>query len=82
MDISNDRFGITCVTIDAPMIKFTPVEIVGKGRGDSQHMAEFGKDGIRKWWYESINPAQSYLSWVMSNHWEVNYKAYQEGDPC
>ena len=80
MDISNDRFGMTWVTVDAPMVKFTPVKIVGKGRGDSQHMAEFGKDGIRKWWNESINPVQSYLSWVMSNHWEVNYKAYQEGE--
>jgi len=80
MDISNDRFGMTWVTMDAPMIKFTPVQIVGKGRGDSYYMAELGKDGIRKWWNESINPSQSYLSWVMSNHWEVNYKAFQEGE--
>jgi len=80
MDISNDRFGMTWVSMDAPMIKFSPVKIVGKGRGDSQYMAEFGREGIRTWWNESINPAQSYLSWVMNNHWEVNYKAYQEGE--
>ena len=62
------------------MVAFTPVKIAAKGRGDSQYMAEFGKAGIRDWWNESIRPNQSFLSWVMSNHWEVNYKAYQDGE--
>lgn len=79
MDISNDQYGVTWVTPDAPMIAFHPVRIAGKGRGDSQLMAEFHHDGIREWWSESIRPGQSFYSWVMSNHWEVNYKAYQEG---
>jgi alpha-mannosidase len=61
------------------MVAFTPVKIVGKGRGDSQLMAEFSKEGIRDWWNESINAGQTFHSWVMTNHWEVNYKAYQEG---
>ena len=80
LDISNDNIGVTWVTIDAPMIKFDPIRIIGKGRGDSYAMAEFGMDGIRKWWNRSIYPSQTFYSWVMSNHWEVNYKAYQEGE--
>jgi alpha-mannosidase len=79
MDISNDHFGLTWVTRDAPMMAFSPLTIAAKGRGDSQYMAEFHKDGIRDWWKDSIRSGQSFYSWVMSNHWEVNYKAYQEG---
>lgn len=80
MDISNENHGISWVSRDAPIIAFSPVKIVGKGRGDSQHMAEFGDEGIREWWNESIQPDQGFCSWVMSNHWEVNYKAFQEGE--
>ncbi len=79
IDISNDRYGMTWVTTDAPMMKFAPLTLVGKGRGDSGFMSEFGQDGIRPWWRQSISPGQSFYSWVMNNHWEVNYKAYQEG---
>ncbi len=78
MDISNKQFGVTWVTMDAPMIAFNPVKVVGKGRGDSQHMAEFGSEGIRSWWNKSIQADPHFFSWVMSNHWEVNYKAFQE----
>ena len=80
IDISNEKFGVTWVTMDAPMIAFNPVKVVGKGRGDSQHMAEFGTDGIRSWWNKTIQPDPLFYSWVMSNHWEVNYKAFQEGE--
>jgi alpha-mannosidase len=79
MDISNEDYGMTWVTKDAPMVKFSPMELVGKGRGDSEHMAEFEAEGVRPWWRKFINPGQSFYSWVMNNHWEVNYKAFQEG---
>ncbi len=79
MDISNEDFGITWISADAPMIKFAPLTMVGRGRGDSEYMSEFDRDGVRFWWQESINPGQSFFSWVMNNHWEVNYKAFQEG---
>lgn len=79
MDISNEDYGITWVSADAPMMKFAPLTLVGKGRGDSGFMAEFENEGVRSWWKESINPGQSFYSWVMNNHWEVNYKAFQEG---
>lgn len=80
MDISNPEYGITWVTADAPMITFHPIQVVAKGRGDSQHMAEFSKKGVRNWWNEYIRADQGFYSWVMSNHWEVNYKAFQEGE--
>lgn len=79
LDISNEKCGLTWVTVDAPMVTFEPFPVVGKGRGDSQIMAEFSRDGVREWWLKSTNPGASFNSWVMSNHWEVNYKAYQEG---
>ena len=79
MDISNENFGVTWVSADAPMVKFSPLVLIGKGRGDSEHMAEFDRMGIRPWWNESIDPGQSFYSWTMNNHWEVNYKAFQEG---
>jgi len=80
MDISNGEYGITWMTEDAPMIAFHPLKIVGKGRGDSWFMSEFGKKGIRDWWTKNIRTDQGFYSWVMSNHWEVNYKAFQEGE--
>jgi len=79
MDISNRDYGITWITADAPMVKFSPMELVGRGRGDSEHMAEFHKMGIRSWWKENADPGSSFYSWTMNNHWEVNYKAFQEG---
>jgi len=79
MDISNKDYGVTWITPDAPMMKFAPLSLVGKGRGDSGFMAEFDREGVRSWWKESITPGQSFYSWVMNNHWEVNYKAFQEG---
>ncbi|MCP4310335.1 MAG: hypothetical protein GY790_03650 [Bacteroidetes bacterium] len=79
IDISNENYGLTWVTADAPMMKFAPLSLVGKGRGDSGFMAEFDRAGVRSWWKESIIPGQSFYSWVMNNHWEVNYKAFQEG---
>ena len=80
VDVSNERFGMTWVTPDAPMIKLDPIKIIGKGRGESQFVSEMGTAGIKQWWNESLNPGQSFFSWVMSNHWETNYKAYQEGE--
>ena len=79
IDISCEEYGLTWVSPDAPMIKMDPISIIGKGRGENQFVSEIGKPGIRQWWNESISPRQGFYSWVMSNHWETNYKAYQEG---
>ncbi len=80
VDISNESEGLTWVTLDAPMVKFDPIRIIGKGRGDNYTMAEMGVEGVRPWWNKTAPASQTLYSWVMTNHWEVNYKAYQEGE--
>jgi hypothetical protein len=80
IDISNEKKGLTWVTVDAPMIQFDPVRIIGKGRGDGQMMSEFAMEGVRPWWNTRALPSGTFYSWVMSNHWELNYKAFQEGE--
>lgn len=57
--------GVTWVTMDAPMLQFDPIKIA----------PPFGKEH----WREHIDPVAHIYSWTMNNHWETNYKAYQEG---
>jgi len=37
-----------------------------------------GASGL-KWWRTSIDPGSYIHSWVMNNHWETNYAAFQTG---
>ena len=66
VDISNADYGITWVTVDAPMLQFDPIIIAATTSNKSE-------------WRTKIEPGQTFYSWVMNNHWETNYKAYQEG---
>ena len=65
VDVSNDNYGLTWVTVDAPLLQFDPIKIGGK-RWTEGYRVE-------------IEPGQSFYSWVMNNHWETNYAAYQKG---
>ena len=65
VDLSNDDCGVTWVTVDAPMLQFDPIKIALPS-------------GLEHW-REHIIPEDYIHSWVMNNHWETNYKAYQEG---
>jgi hypothetical protein len=65
VDISGRNYGVTWITIDAPMLQFDPIKIAGPRN-------------LRDW-RTRIEPGQTFYSWVMNNHWECNYKAYQEG---
>jgi len=65
VDISNADYGATWVTLDAPMLQFHPIKLTPPG--GTAH------------WRTKIEPGQTFYSWVMNNHWETNYKAYQEG---
>ena len=67
-DVSNASFGLTWVTLDAPM-----VEIGGVTANllNSQTNSSV--------WRKKIDPTQILYSWVMNNHWHTNYRAYQEG---
>jgi alpha-mannosidase len=82
VDVSNEEFGITWVTQDAPMLQFHPFRIIGRGRGclpEISMMFDTTPDGVPEFWLRSIDPGTFFYSWVMTNHWETNYRAYQEG---
>jgi hypothetical protein len=63
VDISNDEFGITWTSPDAPLVE------VGSIRADPVSVG----------WVEHLEPSQIFYSYVMNNYWETNYKASQEG---
>lgn len=65
VDISNEKYGVTWMSVDAPIVQWDPIRIA--------HAT--GTQYFRK----HINPNQTLHSWVMNNHWETNYKADQEG---
>jgi alpha-mannosidase len=65
VDISNEDYGVTWVTVDAPMLQFDPIKIA----------QPFGVQHFR----EHIDPGAYIHSWTMNNHWETNFKADQEG---
>lgn len=66
VDISNDSYGITWSSLDAPMVQFNPILF-------SKHGTDY--DAFRT----CLEPGQALHSWVMNNHWDKNYKADQEG---
>jgi len=66
IDLSNDKYGLTWITLDAPMLQYDPIKIA----------PVFGTE----YWRESFKPGSYFYSWVMNNHWECNYKAYQQGE--
>ncbi|MGQ9564107.1 MAG: polysaccharide lyase family protein [Thermogutta sp.] len=66
-DISNEQFGATWVSLEAPLIE------LGKIRMDVPK--PFDPDA----WLTELEPTQTILSYVMNNYWETNYKADQEG---
>lgn len=66
VDLANGERGMTWVTVDAPLVQFDPISIGEPYNGNS--FATF------------IDPGSFLWSWTMNNHWEVNYKADQEGE--
>ncbi len=82
LDVSNADYGVTWITRDAPMLKFHPFKIIGRGRGClpvATMMYDTTPDGVLEFWDRKIEPTAFFFSWVMTNHWETNYRAYQEG---
>jgi len=63
VDVSNDRFGVTLATPDAPLIE------IGGITNDPRSVG----------WIEKLEPSTTIYSYVMNNYWETNYKASQEG---
>ncbi len=63
VDISNQDYGITWTTNDAPLIE----------------IGEITSDPVSYGWIDHLKPSQKFYSYVMNNYWETNYKASQEG---
>jgi hypothetical protein len=70
-DVSNDRFGVTWVTLDAPLVE------VG---GLTANLLNSQTDPAT--WRHRVEPTRRFYSWAMNNHWGTNYRAYQEGPVC
>lgn len=64
VDISNENYGITWVTQDAPLIE----------------LGEITMDEIDYGWVQEVPETQTIFSYVMNNYWETNYKASQSGE--
>ncbi len=67
-DVANADFGITWVTLDAPLVQ------VG-GLTANLINSQANPDA----WRKKVGPTQKLYSWAMNNHWGTNYRAYQEG---
>ncbi len=65
VDISNEQYGVTWVSMDAPIVQWDPIKIASAR----------DKNDYRT----TLTPNQTIHSWVMNNHWETNYAADQQG---
>ena len=63
VDISNQDYGVTWVTNDAPLIEIEEITTDANSYG----------------WIQSVKPAQTFYSYIMNNYWGTNYKAEQSG---
>ena len=68
VDVDNRDYGITWVTLDAPLLQ------VG---GITANL--LGSQNNPSVWRNKVERTQTVYSWVMNNHWGTNYRAYQEG---
>jgi alpha-mannosidase len=67
-DVSNDSYGVTWVTLDAPLVEL--------GELSARLLGSQSDPDV---WRKKIEPTQTIYSWVMNNHWGTNYRAYQDG---
>ncbi len=63
LDVSNKDFGVTWVTRDAPLVELDKITM----------------DEIEYGWVNEVPVSQTFLSYIMNNYWETNYKASQGG---
>ena len=68
VDISNEKYGMTWVTADAPLME------VG-GLTANLPRTQWNPEAYLK----TIKPSSKIYSWAMNNHWETNSRADQEG---
>ncbi len=68
VDLSNEQFGVTWATLDAPMVEL--------GRITMDVLPDKNKPQN---WIRRLKPTGTFYSYVMNNYWETNYKASQDG---
>jgi alpha-mannosidase len=68
VDISNQDYGVTWLTPDAPLVE------VG---GITANL--IGSLPDPRAWIDHLKPTQTIYSWAMNNHWHNNYRTEQEG---
>lgn len=68
IDISNNQYGVTWSAIETPIVQF------GGITGTIL-------DGARQtWlWKKKLEPTQTIVSWITSNHWNTNFPLVQSG---
>ncbi|RYG47092.1 hypothetical protein EON79_08315 [bacterium] len=68
VDVSNGQFGVTCASLDAPLIEVGAItaNLVGSRWNPDE-------------WRQEIEPTQTFYSWALNNHWHTNYRADQQG---
>lgn len=67
-DVSNDKYGVTWVTADAPLLELGGLTANLPRSQPNPNV-----------YMKHIEPSATFYSWVMNNHWHTNYRAYQEG---
>jgi hypothetical protein len=68
VDVSNNDFGVTWTTHDAPLVEVGAITV--------DVASPFQSHAFLK----HVQPAQTFYSYVMNNYWETNYKADQPGE--
>jgi alpha-mannosidase len=68
VDISNEEFGVSWATPDAPLVEVGGITANILGAASNPAL-----------WREKVEPTQTVYSWAMNNHWHTNYRADQEG---
>lgn len=64
VDVSNENYGITWISVDAPLIELDQITM----------------DEIDYGWVKEVPETQTIISYIMNNYWETNYKASQSGE--
>ena len=67
-DVANADFGITWVTLDAPLVQIGGITATLLNSQTNPDV-----------WRKRVGPTQRLDCWAMNNHWGTNYRAYQEG---
>lgn len=67
VDVSNETYGVSCATLDAPLIEVGAIRMDVASPFDPRA------------WVAKLEPSSTFYFYVMNNYWETNYKADQPG---